>query len=83
MLYESNEGLTLFILGFLVQPGIGGGLNQPYGHKIVNNALWEMPFGTIIDIHKMYQKIQKILPDVISGAGAGAGKNGVAVNGTY
>ena len=36
-----------------------GGLNQPYGHKIVNNALWEMPFGTIIDIHKMYQKIEK------------------------
>ena len=42
-----------------------------------------MPFGTIIDIHKMYQKIQKKLPDVISGAGAGAGKNGAGVNGTY
>ena len=53
--------LTLFILGYLVQPGIGGGgRNQPYGHKIVNNALWKMPFGTIIDIHKMSQKIQNI-----------------------
>ena len=52
--------LTLFILGYLVQPGNGGGgRNQPYGHKIVNNALWKMPFGTIIDIHKMSQKNQK------------------------
>ena len=61
----------------------GGGRNQPYGHKIVKNALWKMPFGTIIDIHKMYQKIQKNLPDVISGASSGAGKNGTGVNGPH
>ena len=52
--------LTLLILGFLVQSGIGGGLNQPTGHKMVKNTLWKMPFGTIIDIHKMYQKNEKI-----------------------
>ena len=38
-----------------------------------------MPFGTIIDIHKMSQKYKKILPDIISGAG----KNGAGVNSTY
>ena len=40
----SETLLTLFILGFLVQSGIGGegGRNQPCGHKIVNNALWKM-----------------------------------------
>ena len=67
-----------------MQPDIfwGRGGNQPYGHKIVNNALWKMAFGTIIDIHKMYQKMQKKLPDVISGASAGAGKNGAGVNRT-
>ena len=52
----------------------GGGRNQPYGHKIVDNALWMMPFDTITDIHKMSQKYNKFLPDVISGAGAGVGK---------
>ena len=56
---------------------------QPRKRKMVKKAPWKMPFGTIIDIHKMSQKIKKILPDIISGAGAGVGKNGAGADSTH
>ena len=45
---------------------------------MVEKGPWKIPFGTIRDIYKMSQKMQKRIPDVLLTADACNGKNGAS-----
>ena len=51
-----KDALTLLILSFWVHSGIGGGRNQPYGHKIAIIAAQRTPLGEVIEEHETYRK---------------------------